>query len=121
MHRHDLAGARRREPHPGQLLVFDEELTAANVIAYFHVHRGAEAGVVGAEDGYAVRCIVVFDAARGHAENRKIESLFRPVYRHCLRTSPDSVTYESFNSTKELRLEWWTETGDESNGPPISA
>ncbi len=81
MHRHDFTGARRREPHRGQLLVFHEELTAANFIAYGHMHRGAEARVVRAEDGYAVRWLVVVDAARRLAENLKFVCSLRTVHR----------------------------------------
>ena len=57
-----FAGARRRETDTRRLLVFQQELPSANFVALRHVHRWAQARIVGGEKGYMARRIMIMDA-----------------------------------------------------------
>ena len=56
-----FAGARRRETDTRCLLVFQQELPPANFVALRHVHRWAQARIVGGEKGYMARRIMIMD------------------------------------------------------------
>jgi hypothetical protein len=105
MYRDNFSRARRCEAYPRELLVFEEQLATPNIIADLHMHRGTKARIVGRDECDAARCIVVFDAVSRLARDRKIEPFLRSVNSHSLGARPGSVTYESFNATKELELE----------------
>jgi len=72
----------RRKTDTGRLLVLKKELPPANFVADRHVHRWAQAGVVGGEKSYMARRIMIMDAGLRLSEDRKIQALLRYVNGH---------------------------------------
>ena len=82
MDRIDGAGGRRREPDAGPLLVLEQQLAAADVVALGDVHGGPEADVVVAQQRHPPRRPGGADGLVGLSRDRQPQSLANGVSPH---------------------------------------
>ena len=74
MDRHDSSCTRGRETNPLVLLVFEDLLATAHVIASIHVHRRPEPGIVFGEEGDVARRLSVVDGRGWLTDNGEVQT-----------------------------------------------
>ena len=85
--RDDGARGRRGVPDAGSPGVLEQELAAADLVAFAHRQRWAQAVVIRAEQADAVNRDGAADGLRGRSGQRQVQTLRHPVQRHP-RSSP---------------------------------